>query len=53
MRIILSIIITLIGRYYAEDICDMMGSAKEVVSLGIEYTNVSVSVSIVFIRVVA
>jgi len=51
--IILSIIITLIGLYYAEDIFAMMGSSKEVISLGLQYTNVIFSGSIVFISVVA
>ena len=38
--IILSIIITFIGLYYAADIFAIMGSTNEVISLGLQYTNV-------------
>ena len=38
--LILSIIITLIGLYYAADIFAMMGSSNEVINLGLQYTNV-------------
>ena len=51
--IILSIIITFIGLYYAADIFAMMGSTTEVISLGLQYTNVIFSGSVVFISVVA
>jgi putative MATE family efflux protein len=51
--VILSIIITFIGLYYAADIFVMMGSTQEVVSLGLQYTNVIFSGSVVFISVVA
>ena len=51
--IILSAFITFIGLYYASDIFLMMGSSKEVVNLGLQYTNVIFSGSIVFISVVA
>jgi len=51
--IILSAIITFIGLYYASDIFFMMGSTNEVVNLGLQYTNVIFSGSIVFISVVA
>jgi len=51
--IILSAIITFIGLYYASDIFFMMGSTNEVVNLGLQYTDVIFSGSIVFISVVA
>ena len=51
--IILSAFITFIGLYYASDIFLIMGSSKEVVNLGLQYTNVIFSGSIVFISVVA
>ena len=51
--IILSIIITFIGLYFASDIFAIMGSTSEVISLGLEYTNVIFSGSIIFILVVA
>jgi putative MATE family efflux protein len=51
--IILSAIITFIGLYYASNIFFMMGSTNEVVDLGLQYTNVIFSGSIVFISVVA
>ena len=51
--IILSLFITFIGLFYAADIFLMMGSSKEVVNLGLQYTNVIFSGSIVFISVVA
>ena len=51
--IILSIIITLIGLYFAADIFAIMGSTREVISLGLQYTNVIFSGSIIFISVVA
>jgi len=51
--IILSIIITLIGLYFAADIFAIMGSSNEVISLGLEYTNIIFSGSIIFILVVA
>jgi putative MATE family efflux protein len=51
--IILSTIITLIGLYYASDIFAIMGSSNEVISLGLEYTNVIFSGTIIFILVVA
>ena len=51
--IILSVIITFIGLYYASDIFFMMGSTNEVVNLGLQYTDVIFSGSIVFISVVA
>jgi len=51
--IILSVFITFIGLYYASDIFLIMGSSKEVVNLGLQYTNVIFSGSIFFISVVA
>jgi len=51
--IILSTFITFIGLYYASDIFLIMGSSKEVVNLGLQYTNIIFSGSIVFISVVA
>jgi len=51
--IILSIIITFIGLYFASNIFAIMGSTSEVISLGLEYTNVIFSGSIIFILVVA
>ena len=51
--VILSIIITFIGLYYATNIFAIMGSSKEVISLGLQYTNVIFSGSVVFISVVA
>ena len=51
--IILSAIITFIGLYYASDIFFLMGSTNEVVNLGLQYTDVIFSGSIVFISVVA
>ena len=41
------------GLYYAADIFAMMGSTTEVISLGLQYTNVIFSGSVVFISVVA
>jgi len=51
--IILSAFITFIGLYFAADIFLMMGSSEEVVNLGLQYTNVIFSGSIVFVSVVA
>ena len=51
--IILSIIITFIGLYFASDIFTIMGSTNDVISLGLEYTNVIFSGSIIFILVVS
>ena len=51
--IILSIIITFIGLYFSSNIFAIMGSTSEVISLGLEYTNVIFSGSIIFILVVA
>ena len=51
--IIISIIISLFGLNYSEKIFYIMGSSKEVVDLGLEYTNIIFYGSIVFISVVS
>ena len=51
--IIISIIITILGLTYAEKVFFLMGSTNEVVSLGLEYTNIIYTGAIIFILVVA
>ena len=51
--IIISIIISLFGLNYSEKIFYIMGSSKEVVDLGLEYTNIIFYGSIIFISVVS
>ena len=51
--IIISIIITFLGLTYAEKVFFLMGSTNEVVSLGLEYTNIIYTGAIIFILVVA
>ncbi len=51
--VIISIIITIIGLTYSEKVFTLMGSTKEVIYLGLEYTDVIYSGSIFFILVVA
>ena len=51
--ILISIIITYLGLTYSEKVFYLMGSTDEVVFLGLEYTNVIYSGSIIFILVVA
>ncbi len=51
--IILSLFVTLIGINFASNIFEIMGSTDLVVGLGLEYTNIIFSGSIVFILVVA
>ena len=51
--ILISIIITFIGLYFSKKIFLMMGSTEEVVSLGLEYTDIIYSGSILFILVVS
>ncbi len=51
--IILSLIITLLGLKYADDVFLLMGSTKEVINLGLDYTNIIYSGAIIFILVVA
>ena len=51
--IILSFIVTFIGLFFASNIFSLMGSTIEVINLGLKYTNVIFSGSIIFISVVA
>ena len=51
--IFISIIISLFGLNYSEYIFYIMGSTKEVVDLGLEYTNIIFYGSIIFISVVS
>ena len=50
--IIIAIIIAFIGLVYADDIFDIMVTTPEVKSLGLEYTNIIFTGSVVFILVV-
>ena len=51
--ILISIIITFFGLNYAGDIFKLMGSSEYVTNLGLQYTNIIFSGSILFIIVVA
>ena len=51
--ILISILVTLLGLKFSEDVFLLMGSTNEVVLLGVKYTNVIFSGSIIFILVVA
>ena len=51
--IIISIIITFLGLTYSEKVFFLMGSTKEVALLGLEYTSIIYSGSVLFILVVA
>ena len=51
--IIISILITILGLTYSEKVFFLMGSTNEVVSLGLEYTNIIYAGAIIFILVVA
>ena len=51
--IIISIIITFLGLSYAEKVFFLMGSTNEVVSLGLDYTNIIYSGATLFILVVS
>ncbi len=51
--VIISLIITFLGLNYAEKVFSLMGSTEEVVTLGLQYTNIIYSGSIIFILVVA
>ena len=51
--ILISIIITFIGLNYSGDIFKLMGSSEYVTNLGLQYTNIIFSGSILFILVVA
>ena len=50
--ILISVVITYLGLSYAEKVFYLMGSTNEVTSLGLEYTNIIYSGSIIFILVV-
>ena len=51
--ILISFFITFLGLYFAEKVFFLMGSTEEVVLLGLEYTNIIYSGSILFILVVS
>ena len=51
--ILISILVTLLGLKFSEDVFLLMGSTNEVVLLGLKYTDVIFSGSIIFILVVA
>ncbi len=51
--ILISIFITFLGLFFSEKVFFLMGSTEEVASLGLEYTNVIYSGSILFILVVS
>ena len=51
--IIVSIVITYLGLSYSEKVFSLMGSTNEVIFLGLQYTDVIYSGSIIFILVVA
>ena len=51
--ILVSIFITFLGLYFAEKVFFLMGSTDEVVSLGLDYTNIIYAGSILFILVVS
>ena len=51
--IIISFIITFLGLTYSEKVFSLMGSSEKVISLGLEYTDIIYSGSILFILVVA
>ncbi len=51
--IIVSIVITYLGLSYSEKVFSLMGSTNEVTFLGLQYTNVIYSGSVIFILVVA
>jgi len=50
---IISLFITLLGLNYSEKVFILMGSTDEVISLGLEYTNIIYYGSVIFILVVA
>ena len=50
---LLSFFVTLTGLFFASDIFSLMGSSNEVINLGLKYTNVIFSGSVIFIMVVA
>jgi len=51
--IIISFVITFLGLTYSEKVFSLMGSTEKVISLGLEYTDIIFSGSIIFILVVA
>ncbi len=51
--IIVSIVITYLGLSYSEKVFSLMGSTNEVIFLGLQYTDVIYSGSVIFILVVA
>ncbi len=51
--ILISIFITFLGLYFSKKVFILMGSTEEVVSLGLEYTDIIYSGSILFILVVS
>ena len=51
--IILSILVTIVGLLFASEIFALMGSTIKVINLGLKYTNVIFSGSVIFISVVA
>ena len=51
--IVISIFITFLGLYFSEKVFFLMGSTEEVALLGLEYTNIIYSGSILFILVVS
>ena len=51
--IIISFVITFLGLTYSENVFSLMGSNEKVISLGLEYTDIIFSGSIIFILVVA
>ena len=51
--IIISLIITILGLNFSKNIYDLMGSTNLVTNLGLEYTNVIFSGTVIFILVVA
>ena len=51
--IILSVLVTIVGLLFASEIFALMGSTINVINLGLKYTNVIFSGSVIFISVVA
>ena len=51
--IILSVLVTIVGLLFASEIFALMGSTIKVINLGLKYTNVIFSGSVIFILVVA
>ena len=51
--LIISIVITLIGLFFAKKVFFLMGSSNEVINLGTQYTNTIFAFSVLFILVVS